>query len=176
MDDTTLSQLITYAASAVFLVCAWATFWIWRAREAGWTRLAAQYGTKPRRDAMPRRWQTVRFMPSHLGYPGVMTFQLTVDGLYAVPTLLCRFGHDPLLIPWDDISILAVDTYPADRLYDLQLAREPRVRIRVGVKVAQFIRRAADNSQYFANPAVRAVKALPAPHPRPASLKHESVA
>ena len=175
MDDTTLSQLITIAAAGVFLICAWATFWIWRARESGWARLASHYGVRPRRDSMPRRWQSIRFMPSHLNYVGMMTFRLTVDGMYAVPMLPCRFGHEPLLIPWDDISILAVDTYPADRLYDLQTSREPHVRMRVGVKAAQFIRRAADNSQYFAGQAVPASpRARPLPSPKP--RMHEPVA
>lgn len=149
MDDATLSMLITGLALAAFVVSGWATFWIWRARRSGWSRLAASYATPLRRDSLPRRWISVQFRPSNVHYPRLITARLTVDGLYLVPNLLCRFGHEPLLVPWDDIEIFAVETYPADRLYDLKLARDSTVRLRVGVTMAQFIRRAADNSVYF---------------------------
>lgn len=149
MDDATLSMLITAFALAAFLVSGWATFWIWRARRSGWSRLAAHYASLSRRDSMPRKWMSIQFRPSHLHYPKLITTRLTVDGLYLVPNLLCRFGHDPLLVPWTDIEIFAIETYPADRLYDLKFAKDANVRMRVGVAMAQFIRRAADNSVYF---------------------------
>ena len=150
MDDETLSMLITAAAMAAFVVSGWATFWIWRARRSGWSRLAALYGTHSRSDSMPRKWLSAQMKPSGVHYPKLLTARLTVDGLYLVPNLFCRFGHDPLLVPWNDIEIFAIETYPADRLYDLKFAKEANVRIRIGVTIAQFIRRAADNSVYFA--------------------------
>jgi len=152
MDDQTASSLITTLAFAVFACSAWATLWIWRARVSGWAKLAAAYPAEKKPDAGARRWNTVRMLPSGLRYPRIVSVRLTVDGLYLVPTLVCRFGHDPILIPWEDIEITAVETYPADRLYDLRFPREPGVRLRVGVKIAQYIRRAADNSRYFAEP------------------------
>lgn len=170
MDDSNLSLAITWTAAACFAVSAWAVFWIWRARRSGWTRLAATYPSPSRRDSMPRRWQGAMLMPSGVTYPGLMTFRLCVDGLYAAPLFAVRVGHDPVLVPWDDIEIFAVDTYPADRLYDLKFARLPQVRIRVGVAMAQLIRRAADNSRYFAE--APPVRALPAPKP----LRQQSVA
>ena len=164
MDDNTLSLLITWAAAACFAASSWAVFWIWRGRRGGWARLAGAYKSPRRRDSAPRRFQSFEMMPSGVGYPGLVTLRMTVDGLYAVPSWLVRFGHDPLLVPWDDIEIIAVDTYPADRLYDLKFVRVPQVRARVGVGVAQLIRRAADNSQYFLETsAVHTRPALPAP-------------
>ena len=170
MDDNTLSQAITAAAAATFCLSAWATFWIWRARRGGWARVAAVYPTLVRvRDSMPRRWQSVRMMPQKLDYPGLVTLRMTVEGLSLAVGIPVRFGHEPILVPWDDIEIFAVDTYPADRLYDLSFARVPQVRMRVGVAAAQLIRRAADNSRYFVEtPSVRA--ALPAPKLRPQSV------
>ncbi len=150
MDDATLSMFITGFALFAFVISGWATFWIWRARRSGWSRLAASYGAPMRRDSMARRWLSLQFKPSKVHYPKLITARLTVDGLYLVPNLLCRFGHDPLMVPWTDIEIFAIETYPADRLYDLQFAKEANVRMRVGVTMAQFIRRAADNSVYFA--------------------------
>ncbi len=149
MDDNTLSTLITSVAAVVFFISGWASFWIYRARRGGWNRLAAAYASKPRKDAPPRRWQTITLMPSKVHYRRTISLQLTVDGLYLRPILPFSFGHEPLLIPWDDIEIFAIETYPANRVYDLKFLLEPTVKIRVGVGVAQFIRRAADNVQYF---------------------------
>lgn len=166
MDDNVLSLIITCSAAVGFTVSAWATFWIWRGRHGGWARLAAAYPAAGRADAAPRRWQTLTLRPAGIGYPGLVTLRLTVHGLHAVPLWPVRFGHDPVLVPWDDIEIFAVDTYPADRLYDLRFAKVPQVQARVNVNVAQFIRRAADNSRYFADPTPISVrKALPAPKP-----------
>ena len=151
MDDQDLSNLITAAAAVVFFVSGWATFCIWRARRSGWTRLAAVYASKVH-DGRPRRFQTMRLLPSRLRYTRQINVKTTMDGLQLYPALPLRFGHEPLLIPWGDIEIFAVETYPADRLYDLQFAGEPHLRIRVGVPVAQAIRRASDNAQYFAEP------------------------
>lgn len=163
MDDNTLSTLITAGASVVFAISAWATWCMYRARRGGWTRLAAVYGSARRRDAVPRRWQSVKLMPRRVGYLKIITVRLTVDGLYLRPLFPFAFGHDPLLIPWDDIEIFAIETYPADRLYDLKFAHEPNVRMRIGVAMAQFIRRAADNVQYFVNEPQVHVK-VTAPH------------
>jgi hypothetical protein len=154
MDDNTLSSLITASALVVFLVSGWATFWIYRARRGGWNRLAAAYGTQPRKDAMPRRWQSITLMPARVRYRWIISLRLTVDGLYIRPLFPFSFGHDPILVPWDDIEIFAIETYPADRLYDLKFALEPQIKLRVGVAVAQFIRRAADNVHYFVEPQV----------------------
>jgi hypothetical protein len=162
MDDSTLSLVITYSAAACFLISAWAVFWIWRARRSGWVRLAAVYPSPVRRDSTPRRWQSGLLLPSGVGYPNLLVFRTCVEGLYAAPVLPVRIGHDPVLVPWNDIEIFAVDTYPADRLYDLKFARMPQVRIRVNVAMAQLIRRAADNSQYFEE-ASNPIRALPAP-------------
>lgn len=151
MDDSTLSLSITAAALGVFLVSGWATFWIHRARRGGWNRLAASYATTARKDSLPRRWQTITFMPGRIRYRKIITLRLTVDGLYLRPVAPFSFGHEPLLIPYDDIEIFAIETYPASRVYDLKFSDEPGVKLRVGVSVAQFIRRAADNAQYFAD-------------------------
>ena len=154
MDDKTLSSLITAVALVVFLVSGWATFWIYRARRGGWNRLAAAYGTNPRKDSTPRRWQSIMLMPARVRYRWIISLRLTVDGLYLHPVFPFNLGHDPILVPWNDIEIFAIETYPSDRLYDLKFALEPNVNLRVGVAVAQFIRRAADNVQYFVEPQV----------------------
>lgn len=149
MDDNTLSSLITLAATIVFLISGWAVLCIYRARRGGWARLSAVYTTRPRKDSIPRRWQSLTLMPTRCRYRWIISMRLTVDGLYLRPIIPFRFGHDPILIPWNEIEILVVETYPANRLYDLKIARVPQIRIRVGVTVAQFIRRAADNVHYF---------------------------
>jgi len=150
MDDETLSTAMTATALVTFFISGWATFWIWRARRSGWVKLANSYPATTRPiGTMPRRWLSATLKPADSVYPRLLTARLTVDGLYLAPNLLCRFGHDPILVPWDDIEIFAIETYPADRVYDLKFSRLPQMRMRVGVTVAQFIRRAADNSHYF---------------------------
>lgn len=181
MDDPTLSLVITSAAAVCFVLSAWATFWIWRARRGGWMRLANTYPSAKRKDSNARRRQSVTLMPSGIGYPGLMTFRLTVDGLYAQPARLVRFGHDPVLIAWDDIEIFVVDNTPSHRLYDLKFAKVPQVRMRVGAEAATLIRRAADNSQYFqeqAAPIAARVKVAKPAAATPAEpvLTHQSIA
>ncbi|HEY0008561.1 MAG TPA: hypothetical protein VGB55_07550 [Tepidisphaeraceae bacterium] len=168
MDDATLSTLLTAGLVGVLLISGWATLCLYLARHSGWNQLASAYGGKTRADATPRRFQTVRLMPSGQLYPASMTLRLTMEGMYLVPSRLVRFGHPPLLVPWNDIEIFAVETYPADRLYDLQFAGEPTVKIRVGVKAAQYIRRAADNAQYFVEET--------APRPKPVAAKQINAA
>jgi hypothetical protein len=166
MDDTTLSNLITLAAGITFLVSGWATYCIWRARRSGWSRLAAIYGdAKPIKDVAPHRWQTIKLLPGKVKYRRTITLRLTVDGLHMTPALAFRCGHEPLMIPWSDIEIFAVDTAAQDRLYDLKFTHEPAVRARIGVHVAQLIRRAADNAQYFVEAPPPQIK--PAPRPQP---------
>jgi len=152
MDDQTLSSLITLSALAIFAVCAWSAYWLWRGALSGWARLASVYGSERRTDSSPRRGQTLCLMPGGLKYRWVASVRLTVDGFYLSLAAPFSLGHEPLLIPYNDIEIFAVETYPADRLYDLKFAHEPGIRIRVGVAIAQGIRRAADNVQYFAPP------------------------
>ncbi|MBC7785330.1 MAG: hypothetical protein H7144_15970 [Burkholderiales bacterium] len=152
MDDQTLSSLITLCSLAVFAVSAFAAFWMWRARRSGWATLADAYGARPTKDSTPRRGESIVIRPSKLGYPWMVTARLTVDGLHMSLMRPFNLGHEPLLIPWNDIEIFAVDTYPADRLYDLKLSHEPNLKIRIGVALAQGIRRAADNVQYFVPP------------------------
>lgn len=175
MDDSTLSLIITYTAAACFGISAWAVFWIWRARRSGWIRLAAAYPSPVRRDSTPRRWQSGLMLPSGVGYPNLLVFRTCLEGLYAAPVLPVRIGHDPVLVPWNDIEIFAVDTYPADRLYDLKFARMPQVRIRVNVAMAQLIRRAADNSQYFEESA-SPIRALTSTSAKPSVRQRQSVA
>jgi hypothetical protein len=152
MDDETLSNTMTLTAMVIFLISGWATFWIWRARHSGWIKLAERYPALQRpTGTLPRRWLSATLKPADTFYPRLLTARLTMNGLHLAPNLLCRFGHDPILIPWDDIEIFAIETYPADRLYDLKFGRLPHIRVRVGVTVAQFIRRAADNSHYFSD-------------------------
>ncbi len=160
MDDQTLSSLITLAALIIFAISGWAAMWLFRAQRSGWMKLASIYGTSRKYESPVHRWNSIRFMPAKLRYRKVVNFQLTVDGLYLTLIAPFKLGHDALLIPWNDIEIFAVDTYPADRLYDLKFALEPDVKMRVGVAVAQGIRRAADNVHYFAT------EANAAPSPR----------
>jgi len=169
MDDQTLSNLITITACVAFVTSGWATLLIWRGRRSGWAKLAHAYPAagKPT-GSMPRRWLSITFKPAGTVYPRIITARLTVDGLYLVPSLVCRFGHDAMLIPWDDIEIFAIETYPADRLYDLKFARHPQVRLRVSVAIAQFIRRAADNSHYFNDDEPQSHPIPRAPAPRQA--------
>jgi hypothetical protein len=175
MDDKDLSNLITLAAAVVFVISGWAALWIWRARRSGWARLAAVYGAKVS-EGRARRFQSVRLLPSRVKYARIINVKTTMDGLQLYPVLLTRFGHEPLLVPWGDIEIFAVETYPADRLYDLRFAAEPQMRMRVGVPVAQAIRRAADNAQYFAEPIPVKPPAAQAIAPKQSPVPHETTA
>lgn len=161
MDPAHMSALITAIALATFVVSGWAVFWIWRARHSGWNRLSAAYPDRPSQVGPAHRFTSIQFQPSHVRYRRCITFHCTVEGLHMAPTLLCRFGHHRLLIPWEEIEITNADLATKDRTYDLQFARVPQVRIRIGVHMAQHIRRAADTANYFDEP-----HPTPTPQPR----------
>ena len=149
MDPALLSQLITLSALLMFVISGWAVYWIWTAKRSGWMRLAASYVDQQGYHTTPHRFEKIRLLPAHVMYWHTVNVCCGIDGLHIWTLLPCRFGHESLMVPWDDIDILAVETYPADRVYDLEFSKVPGVRLRVGVHVAQQIRRATDNVQYF---------------------------
>lgn len=149
MSPAQVSAILTLAALATFVVSGWAVYWIWTARRSGWTRLATIYPYRPTQLGAAHRFVSIQFLPTDIRYPRLITFHCTVEGLHIVPILPCRFGHERLLIPWDEIQITNGDVAHHDRTYDLQFARVHHLHIRIGVHMAQHIRRAADTADYF---------------------------
>ena len=153
MDDSQLSTCITLTAAAAFLISGWALACVTLARRSGWMRLARAYRHRGRVYSTAHRFKTVRFEPTTTWYPAGVTLRYAVEGMAVAASPLFRPGHPPLLIPWDQMEIYLVDHEQAKKTYDLCFAQVPGVRVRVSVKIAQQIRRAADNAQYFLEPA-----------------------
>src|SRR2546423_7080663 len=82
----------------------------WTAAIGGWLCLAEKYAA--REDFEVKSAERFRFRSLQLrakallpaNYITMITIGLTSEGLYLIPSLLFRFRHTPLLIPWTEIT------------------------------------------------------------------------
>ena len=83
-------------------------------RVSGWTALAARFAVAP--DRRPRGdtfgWQSVQ-LRLFASYSNCVDVVVSERGLFLQPVWPFRFGHAPLLIPWNDIA----DVSSQDRLF-----------------------------------------------------------
>ena len=90
-------------------LAAFASMWtgiIWLiSRIGGWARLAKEYRAELRREGMHFSMRSLHIAPM-TGYNRCLEVTLSRDGIYLVPFALFRFGHAPLLIPWDRVGKL----------------------------------------------------------------------
>ena len=69
---------------------------------SGWTRLAKTFRTNEATSGAVLRMQSARI--GFAQYKGCLTICVLDTGLRLSVTLPFRFGHPPLLIPWEEIS------------------------------------------------------------------------
>jgi len=72
-------------------------------RLGGWAALAKVCPAKRRPRGPEFRGLSLQIRPA-TSYGGCITAIFSPDGLYLVPLVIFRFGHRPLLIPWEQVG------------------------------------------------------------------------
>lgn len=73
------------------------------AHVGGWAGLARAFPAPGRPRGVTFRSLSLQIRPA-TSYGGCITAVFGPDGLFLVPFLIFRFGHRPLLIPWEDVG------------------------------------------------------------------------
>lgn len=108
---------------AVILIVCWAALCLIVSR-LGWHRLARSYPDRP--DLQGPHWRMPWARVGWANYRGTLKLTATRDGLRLSVLTLLRPGHEPMLLPWQDITIERTQwvTVPAVRL---TLIRRPNI-------------------------------------------------
>ena len=66
-------------------------------------------------------------MRAGMGYNNCLTIGSSSEGLYLAVRLIPRFGHLPLFIPWQEVSVLGERTVFFIPMVEMRLGREEQV-------------------------------------------------
>jgi hypothetical protein len=99
-----LNPIIVVALAPV-IVCFWLFVSSRIAEASGWKLMASRYAAERRPDGVRYFWRTMR-LGAFVRYKRCINVTLSTAGVYLVPSLLGRFGHMPLLVPWDLVGSL----------------------------------------------------------------------
>ena len=83
---------------------------------SGWKAMAGQYRAARRPEGIHYRWRSM-YLSSFTAYSGCVNVTLSSEGVFLVPSLLFRFGHAPLLIPWERIGALQRKSFIFSRCF-----------------------------------------------------------
>ena len=97
-----LDPIILIVFAPVF-VCFWLIVSSTIAEVSGWKAMASQYRAVRPPEGIRYLWRSMR-LNAFAGYNHCLNVTLCPGGLHLVPSLLFRFGHAPLLVPWDRIG------------------------------------------------------------------------
>ncbi|MCB1044704.1 MAG: hypothetical protein KDC35_17305 [Acidobacteria bacterium] len=115
MDEATkslLNVLFLFGFAAVF-VGVWIRFLHTSSLNSGWTQLANQYHCK-----QPFKGTTARFQSAVLNgvsFTGLLVLGANNHGLFMEPIPPFRLFHKPLLIPWTELQIEPLSSFPFKR-------------------------------------------------------------
>ncbi len=84
-------------------VCFWLIVTSSIAKESGWKLMASRYAAERRPHGVRYFWRSMR-LTAFVGYRRCINVTLSTAGVYLVPSLLFRFRHTPLLVPWDQVG------------------------------------------------------------------------
>jgi hypothetical protein len=131
-----MTILIALLALSAFPVIWGGTVWI--ISRLGWATLAAHFETD-----QPPTGHTLRFQSARIGisnYNGVLTVHIEPDGLRLAVIAPFRFGHPPLLIPWDAITAIRPQKVLWMTVYAIDIG-EPHVQtVQVSARIIDAIR------------------------------------
>jgi hypothetical protein len=127
----------------VLFVAGWLLVSFLLAALSGWQALAKHYGT-----AMPFTGTRFRFRSARLGgyvnYGACLTLGSGTRGLYLAVFPLFRAGHQPLLIPWSDVTAQETRTWFFSAI-DLGFAKVPGSSVRFSRRLAETLFRESGN-------------------------------
>lgn len=106
-------------------------------RVSGWTQLGRYYGAPLEPTANRIRFQSAD-LRKWFGYSGCLTFSSLPEGLFLAAPLIFRLGHPPLLFPWSEIHVDAVQVFKMDYL-ELRFQQMPEIPLRIRPKLAMKI-------------------------------------
>jgi hypothetical protein len=112
------------------------------AQLSGWVELARVYRFEG--EFQGKRWSLESAMLNSVRYKSCLTVGATPEGMYLRPALIFRFGHQPLFIPWADISV-----EPANAAFfwhsNLHFAQARHTSLKIGKGLAERLAQAADD-------------------------------
>jgi len=121
----------------LFLLGVWILISFLASRLSGWHRLAKEYPVHNPFEGKPRRFQTL-WMRYGSHYGNITTVGANAQGLYLSVLFLFRIGHDPLFIPWSEITA-AETTGGLFKRIRLQFKRLPAVPVIIDRRLAEIL-------------------------------------
>ena len=131
----------------LFFTGVWVAICYGIALTGGWNVLAEHYLDKS--DFQGERF---RFRSGQIGkasYGSCLTLGASPRGLYLATLVMFRFGHPPLFIPWEDISITSKKQWFVS-LVQLEFSKAPGTTLDISKGIAHNIARASGGR--FKNP------------------------
>ncbi len=92
----------------------------------GWSDLSRRFRATQAFQGRIWQWKSAR-MRAGMGYNNCLTIGSSSEGLYLAVRLIPRFGHLPLFIPWQEVSVLGERTVFFIPMVEMRLGREEQV-------------------------------------------------
>lgn len=128
--------------SFLFFVLLWVAISFLISRLSGWGDLASYYSyngqlvtRKLYLQSGSLRWLT--------GYRGCLTIGATPEGLYLAVLFLFRMGHEPLFIPWREISIRRKNIIFGLRMLEFRFNHAPTIPLVIPGRLEGFLTQVA---------------------------------
>ncbi len=119
----------------VFFLLLWILISFLASRLSGWHRLVKTYPASTPYEGKPYRFQTL-WMRYGTHYGNIATVGANSQGLYLSVLFLFRIGHDPLFIPWSEITVTETTTGLFKRV-KLQFKRLSAVPVTIDRRLAE---------------------------------------
>ena len=136
-------QVLTLGIVAGFMVV-FPLFWclvIWIISfVGGWRTLAGSFAASSEPVGDRYSWRALRIAPA-ANYNGCINVVLSSGGIYMVPSMLFRFAHEPLLLPWDCLVQVSERRFLGRRLWVSLLAKGKKLTLMLPPSAEEAIRR-----------------------------------
>lgn len=115
---------------------------------SSWSRLAKHY--KYKHTFVGQKWNFQSLNIGNTNYSNCVAVGSNYQGLYLSPFILFRFGHPPILIPWEQLNVRSEKGWFVQETY-LQTTACPNIEIRVSDRLLKRISQASQGK--FSPPA-----------------------
>jgi hypothetical protein len=97
--------LVLIAIFPLFFLGMWCSVLRLLSRIGGWAKIAEEYRAVSPSQGTRYRWRSMQIRP-FMNYSSALDVTLSRQGVYLVPFVMFRIGHEPLLIPWSCVGPL----------------------------------------------------------------------